>query len=317
MEDSDARVVSRAKIPNIASFPKLTLNLALGVLFGLAAGIGAVMLAEALDSGIATSEDIERFLGVASLGSIPLLSSTVNKGGGASDSPADMVVERPLSAFSEAFRNLRTSIVYSRVDKTVRVIAVTSSLPGEGKTTTAFCLGRAMAMSGSRTVVVDCDVRRRNINRLLGQEPAVGLMEVLAGKATLDQALVLDSASGAWFLPLARSSFTPKDLFGGQAMSNLLAELKARFEFVLLDTAPVLPVADTRALAPKADVVVFLTQWRRTPRRAVQAAFELLRSVGADIAGVALTQVDVREQAKYGYGDAGYYYRSYRKYYAQ
>ncbi len=318
MEDSDARVVSKAKIPNTPSFPKINLNLALAVMLGLGAGIGAVLLAEALDSGIATSEDIERFLGVASLGSIPLLSSTQGKDtGGGGESPSDMVVERPLSAFAEAFRNLRTSIVYSRVDKPIRVIAVTSSLPGEGKTTTAFCLGRAMAMSGSRTVVVDCDVRRRNINRLLGQEPAVSLMEVLTGKVTLDQALVLDAASGAWFLPLARSSFTPKDLFGGQAMSNLLNELKARFEFVLRDTAPVLPVADTRALAPKADVVVFLTQWRRTPRRAVQAAFELLRLVGADIAGVALTQVDVREQAKYGYGDAGYYYRPYRKYYAQ
>jgi succinoglycan biosynthesis transport protein ExoP len=316
MEDSDARVVSRAKIPNEPSYPKIGLNLALGAIVGLICAIVAVMLAEALDSGIATSEDIERYLGVASLGSVPLLSSTMTKDGG-SQSPADMVVDRPLSAFAEAFRSLRTSIVYSRVDKPVRVVAVTSSLPGEGKTTTAFCLGRAMAMSGSRTVVVDCDVRRRNINRLLGQEPAVGLMEVLAGKATLDQALVLDSASGAWFLPLARSSFTPKDLFGGAAMSNLLDDLRARFEFVLLDTAPVLPVADTRALAPKADVVVFLTQWRRTPRRAVQAAFELLRSVGADIAGVALTQVDVREQAKYGYGDAGYYYRAYRKYYAQ
>ena len=318
MEDSDSRVVSKAKIPNEPSFPKLGLTMALGLIAGLMAGFGAILLAEALDSGLATSEDVERYLGVASLGSVPLLSSTegVSKGA-AAQSPADMIVEKPLSAFAESFRNLRTSIVYSRVDKPIRVIAVTSALPGEGKTTTAFCLGRAMAMSGSRAVVVDCDVRRRNINRLLGHEPAVGLMEVLAGKATLDQALVLDSASGAWFLPLARSSFTPKDLFGGQAMSNLLADLKSRFEFVILDTAPVLPVADTRSLAPKADVIVFLTQWRRTPRRAVQTAFELLRSVGADIAGVALTQVDVRQQARYGYGDAGYYYRAYRKYYAQ
>jgi exopolysaccharide transport family protein len=317
MADSDARVVSKAKIPGSPSFPKLGLNLALGLVFGLIAGIGAILLAEALDSGVSTSEDIERFLGVASLGSVPLLSSTQTGSRGGAQSPAEIIVEKPLSAFAEAFRNLRTSIVYSRVDKSVRVIAITSSLPGEGKTTTAFCLGRAMAMSGSRAVVVDCDVRRRNINRLLGHEPTVGLMEVLAGKATLDQALALDSASGAWFLPLARSSFTPKDLFGGQAMQNLLTELKARFEFVILDTAPVLPVADTRSLAPQADVVVFLTQWRRTPRRAVQTAFELLRSVGADIAGVALTQVDVREQARYGYGDAGYYYRAYRKYYVQ
>jgi exopolysaccharide transport family protein len=317
MEDSDARVVSKAKIPSEPSFPKLGLNLALGLIFGVLAGVGAIFLAEALDSGMATSEDIERYLGVASLGSVPLLSSTQGGGKGGPQSPAEIIVEKPLSAFAEAFRNLRTSIIYSRVDKPVRVIAVTSSLPGEGKTTTAFCLGRAMAMSGSRTVVVDCDVRRRNINRLLDHEPTAGLMEVLAGKATLDQALIMDNASGAWFLPLARSSFTPKDLFGGQAMANLLTELKTRFEFVLLDTAPVLPVADTRSLAPQADVVVFLTQWRRTPRRAVQSAFELLRSVGADIAGVALTQVDVREQARYGYGDAGYYYRAYRKYYVQ
>lgn len=316
MEESDARVVSHAKIPTTPSYPKKGLNAVLGLLFGMLIGTGAIFLAEALDSGVATSEDIERFFGVASLGSVPLLSST----GGvreASLSPSEAIVEKPLSAFAEAFRNLRTSIIYSRVDKPVRVIAVTSALPGEGKTTTAFCLGRTMAMSGSRTVVVDCDVRRRNINRLLGDEPVVGLMEVLAGTATLDQALVPDRASGAWFLPLARSAFTPKDLFGGAAMNNLLAELKKRFEFVVLDTAPVIPVADTRSLAPKADVVVFLAQWRKTPRKAVQAAFDLLNSVGADISGVALTQVDLREQAKYGYGDAGYYYRAYRKYYAQ
>jgi capsular exopolysaccharide synthesis family protein len=317
MEESDSRVVSHAKIPTVPSYPKKGLNAVMGLMFGILMGTGAIFLAEALDNGIATSEDIERFFGVASLGSVPLLSSS----GGTRDawglSPSESIVEKPLSAFAEAFRNLRTSIIYSRVDKPVRVVAVTSALPGEGKTTTAFCLGRTMAMSGSRTVVVDCDVRRRNINRLLGDEPTVGLMEVLAGTATLDEALVADPASGAWFLPLARSAFTPKDLFGGAAMSNLLAELKNRFEFVVLDTAPVIPVADTRSLAPKADVVVFLTQWRKTPRKAVQSAFDMLNSVGADIAGIAMTQVDLREQAKYGYGDAGYYYRAYRKYYAQ
>ena len=316
MEVSDARVVSHAKIPTTPSYPRKDLDALLGLLLGLALGTCAVFLVDALDSGLATSEDIEQFLDLPSLGSVPLLAST----GGAREaslSPSEAIVERPLSAFAEAFRNLRTSIVYSRVNKQVRVIAVTSALPGEGKTTTAFCLGRTMAMSGSRTVVVDCDVRRRNINRLLGDEPVVGLMEVLSGTASLDQALVPDRASGAWFLPLARSEFTPKDLFGGAAMDNLLAELKKRFEFVILDTAPVIPVADTRSLAPKADAVLFLAQWRKTPRKAVMAGLGLLASVGSDVSGVALTQVDLREQSKYGYGDAGYYYRAYRKYYAQ
>jgi exopolysaccharide transport family protein len=315
MEESDARVVSHAKIPTSPSYPQKGLNVLLGLMIGILLGIGAIFVAEALDSGVATSEDVERFFNVPSLGSVPLLSSIETRENGLS--PTEVIVEKPLSGFAEAFRNLRTSMIYSRVDKPVRVVAVASALPGEGKTTTAFCLGRTMAMSGSSAVVVDCDLRRRNINRLLGDEPQVGLMEVLAGAATLDEALVFDRVSGAWFLPLARSTFTPKDLFGGAAMNNLLVELKKRFEFVVLDTAPVIPVADTRSLAPKADAIVLLAQWRKTPRKAVQTAIDLLRSVGADVSGVALTQVDVREQAKYGYGDAGYYYQAYRKYYAQ
>ena len=315
MEESDARIVSKAKIPNAASYPNKKLMLAIGIALGLAAGMGAVVTAEALESGIATSEDVERMLGVPHLGAVPLLSSTQD-GPATNQPPGDFLAAKPLSAFAEAFRNLRTSLIHSKIDQPVRIIAVTSTLPAEGKTTSTFCLGRSMALSGSSTVVVDCDLRRRSINRLLGVEPTVGLVEVLSGTATLAEALIRDEASGAFFLPLAKSAFTPKDLFGSQAMDRLLTELKSHFDIVLLDTAPVLPVAEPRVIAPKADVVLFLVQWRKTPRKAVQAALQLLKSVRADVAGVALTQVNVRDQAKYGYGDAGYYYRSYRKYYA-
>jgi succinoglycan biosynthesis transport protein ExoP len=315
-EQSDSRIVSRAKIPTKPTFPNKQLNLGLGFALGLAAGIGSVFLMEALDSGLATSEDVERFFNLPHLGAIPLLDSTTD--GKASGIPAgDYVIERPLSAFAEAFRNLRTSILFSRVDSPVKVVVLTSALPGEGKTTTTFCLGKSMAMSGASVVVVDCDLRRRNINRLLGKEPDAGLVEVLQGTAKLDEVLIQDSLSGAWFLPLAHSVYTPKDLFGSAAMDRLIVDLRERFEFVLLDTAPVIPVSDTRILAPKADAVVFLTHWRKTPRKAVEAAFALLTSVGAEVVGIALTLVDAREQAKYGYGDAGYYYRSYRKYYTQ
>jgi polysaccharide biosynthesis transport protein len=315
-EQSDARVVSRAKIPIKPSFPNVTLNFVIGVVLGLIGGVGAVLLMEALDSGLATSEDVERVLGVPHLGAIPSLDSTT-EGKASGIPPGRYIVDKPLSAFAESFRNLRASILFSKVDTPVKVVILTSSLPGEGKTTTTFCLGRSMAMSGAKTIVVDCDLRRRNINRMLDIEPTVGLIEVLQGVATLDEAILLDKPSGAHFLPLAKSVYTPKDLFGSTAMDRLLAELRQRYDIVLLDTAPVIPVSDTRILAPKADIVVFLVQWRRVPRKAVEAAFAMLTSVGADIAGVALTLVDAREQAKYGYGDAGYYYRSYRKYYAQ
>jgi polysaccharide biosynthesis transport protein len=315
MEESDARVVSQAKIPNKASFPNKQLNLAIGLALGLLAGVAAVVVAETLENGLATSEDVERYLNIPHLGAVPLLSSTM-EGAATGQAPGDYLAAKPLSAFAESFRNLRTSLMHSKIDAPVRVIAVTSSLPAEGKTTSTFCLGRSMALSGSSTVVVDCDLRRRSINRLLGIDPTVGLVEVLSGTATLAEALIRDEVSGAFFLPLAKSAFTPKDLFGSQAFDKLLVELKSHFDMVLLDCAPVLPVAEPRVIAPKADVVLFLAQWRKTPRKAVQAALQLLQSVRADVAGVALTQVDVREQAKYGYGDAGYYYRSYKKYYA-
>jgi len=312
IEQSDARIVSRAKVPTSQSSPNVGLNLLLGALLAVAAGGGAVVVAELLDSGLATAEDVERKLDTAYLGAIPLLSSVAE---GAA-SPIDYVVAKPLSGFSEAFRNLRASITYARLGEPVRIVAITSALPSEGKTTTAVCLGRTVALQGARVVVVDCDIRRRTVNRILGQEPTCGLIEVLSGAAKLEEAIIADKASGAHFLSLAPGAFTPKDLFGSGAMDRLLADLRSRYDLVLLDTAPVLPVADTRVLASKVDTVVLLARWRKTPQQAIEAAFRQFEGTGGHVAGVALTQMDMRQQARYGYGDPGYYYADYKKYYA-
>jgi succinoglycan biosynthesis transport protein ExoP len=164
-------------------------------------------------------------------------------------------------------------------------------------------------------VIVDCDLRQRAVNRALDTDPSIGLLEVLNGVSSLDQAMVKDELSGAMILPLARSAHTPKDVFGAPAMARLITELRGRFDVVLLDTAPILPVADTRVLAPLADVVVVLARWRKTQRKAVEATLRLLGTTDSYVAGVALTQVNLREQSRYGYGDPGYYYQSYRKYY--
>jgi polysaccharide biosynthesis transport protein len=312
IEQSDARIVSKAKIPTAQSSPNVGRNLMLGLILALGAGAAGVLLAETLDAGLATAEDVERRLDTAYLGAVPLLASVAED---SNLSPIDHVMAKPLSSFSEAFRNLRASILYSRLGEPVRVVAITSALPGEGKTTTSICLGRVAALQGSKVIVVDCDLRRRTVNRLLKAEPTVGLLEVLSGEATLQQAIAVDNETGCHFLPLAKSAFTPRDVFGTAAMDRLLADLRARYDLVILDTAPVLPVADTRVLAPKADSVVFLARWRKTPQHAIEAAFRLFAGTGAHIGGVALTQMDMKQQAKYGYGDPGYYYAEYKKYY--
>jgi exopolysaccharide transport family protein len=315
IEESDARIVSPASIPTGASSPNVPLNLALGLVLALGAGFAAVVLAIMLDTGVTTAEDVERKFSLPHLGSVPLLAS-VAAPEDRDETPADYVVKKPLSSFTEAVRAMRASILFSRIGHDIRVITLTSALPGEGKTTTALCLARVAAQQGARVVLVDCDLRRRNVNRLLGFEPEVGLVEVLNRSVPLDQAIKLDELSGAHILPLAKDSFTPRDVFGTPAMDQLLAHLRQSFDLVILDTAPVLAVSDTRLIAAKSDAVVFLARWRRTPERAIGSALKALEQSGAHVAGLGMTQVDMKAQSRYGYGDAGYYYADYKKYYA-
>ncbi|RZJ96453.1 MAG: capsular biosynthesis protein, partial [Brevundimonas sp.] len=230
LEQSDARVVSRAVVPNGPSSPNVPLNLALGLVLALGGGIAAIVLAEMLDSGVATAADVEKTFGYPSIGQVPLVSS-VAEGADRNLRPADYLLQKPLSAFAEFVRSLRTSIQFSKVGQQVQVVVLTSSLPSEGKSTTSVCLARAAAQAGQRTLIVDCDLRRRSVNKIFGIEPTVGLMDVLNGTATLEQALVMDEASGAYVLPLTPQSFTPKDVFNSQAMDDLLKRLRETFQF--------------------------------------------------------------------------------------
>lgn len=318
LQQSDARVVSRAMIPSKPSSPILMLNLALGLMLGFGAGVGAIVAREALETGVATAEEIEAKFDIPCLAGIPSLASIVDDSAAGAINPTDYVMDKPLSTYAEGFRSLRTSLLLSRLGVKVKVIAITSAMPDEGKTTTAVCLMRVMAMAGDRVILIDGDLRKRAVSRAIaGDEPDVGLLEVLAGTATLEQAVRVDERSGAHYLPVANSSYTPKDVFGTAAMDQLLDQLRAQYDYVVIDTAPVLPVADTRVIASKVDVVALLVRWRKSPANATLAGLKLLQAANAHIAGAALTQINMKEQVRYGYGDPGYYYRSYQKYYSE
>jgi len=315
VEQADARVVSHAVPPTHQSSPNVMLALALSVIVGAGAGLAAIVIAEIMDAGLATSDDVERKIGLASVASIPLMSS-VAEANERGIQPIDYVLRKPLSGFAEAFRSLRTSILYAVPGQQGKIVVLTSALPGEGKTTTSICLARVAAQAGSKVLLLDCDLRRRAVTRTLGLTPEKGLAEVLHGAASLESAVLLDQASGAYVLPLAHTASSTEDIFGLAAMDQLLARARASFDLVILDTAPVLALADTRILAGKTDLVVLLARWRKTPARAIGASVRLLQQANAQIAGVALTQVDMNAQSKHGYGDAGYYYDEYKKYYA-
>jgi polysaccharide biosynthesis transport protein len=316
MEQSDARVISPASIPTSPSQPKIILDLALGLVAALIGAMVALIVAEIFDSGLTTADDIEHDFGLPAIGSIPSLDSVVDEDQDVElPEPYDYIVQKPLSGFAETFRTLRSSLLLCRTGRAVKLVAITSSLSDEGKTTSSFCLARISALSGDKTIVIDCDLRRRGFNSFVPEDHEEGLIEVLSGKRKVEDVIVADPSTGASILPLGRSPYTPRDLFSSVAMEKLLTELSKNYDLVILDAPPVLAVADARAIVHRADAVVMLVKWRSTPRKAVESSLRILRSADAYVAGIALTRVNQREQSKFGYGDPAYYYGSYEKYY--
>lgn len=306
--------LSSAAIPATApSSPNVPLIYAIGLLAGLVFSLLAVAVAEFLDSGIKTKADVERRLGARYLGSVPEIESTLD-GLRSLDTPEEYIVSHPLSTFAEAMRNLRASVTL-RGRRKPRVLAITSALPREGKTTTAMCLARTLAMSGATTVLIDCDVRRHSASdALLAGRPG-RLFEVLSGQASIEEALVPDGPTDLQILGTDRSPDDGRDLLTPDLLGGLIARLKDRFEFIVIDTAPVLGIADARSVASLADAVILLARWRSTSLRAVDTALDLLIGARAKVFGVALTQVDIRKFGSTGQEDSYGYHKKFKGYY--
>jgi len=248
-------------------------------------------------------------LGLPFLAAIPQLNARrLRDPEGRRCAPADTLRHRPVSAYSEAFRTIRTVIRASGA----KVIAIGSTLPAEGKTTSGLSLARVMALSGDRVLLIDCDVRRAGLADALGVTPAAGTIEVLRGNVALDQAILPDDIAGLDLLCVRVPTFTPVDLFDTGAMATLLAQVRQRYDHILLDTPPLLGVADSRTLAKLADGVVLLVKWNATPVSAIDGALAGLEQDGAIVMGGVLTMVDPHSEALGGQ----YYSAQYSRYYS-
>jgi succinoglycan biosynthesis transport protein ExoP len=317
LEQAEAHIVTPAQTPESPSAPKKGLGVALGLLVGLLGGAVTVIGVEALDTTLSTADKLSRATGVPCLASLPTLRSTLSKIAARSPpaEPLEYLVGEPRSSFAEAFRNLRTSLVSYGLGRSSFVLAITSALPDEGKSTSAMCLGRTFASSGLSVVVVDCDLKRRAATQALARPVKTSAVELSGGDRQLEDALLRDETSGAWVLPLSAAQPPQVDVFSSQAMGGLIGVLRSRFDLVILDTGSVLAAADTRALAAEADGALLLVRWRKTPIKAVQAALALLSSANVAVLGTALSFVDLKQQAKTGYGDAEYYFNKYKSQY--
>lgn len=313
LEQANASVSSAATIPSAPSSPNVRLALLVGLLSALTASALAVAIIEFLDSRVKTKLDVERRLGARYLGAVPDLGSTLG-GLRNSELPHDYIVSHPLSSFAEALRNLRASVTL-RGNRKPKVIAICSALPREGKTTTSISLARTLAMSGASTVFVDCDVRRHSASDVLLEGRDGHLHQLLAGTMTLDAALLEDSATELKILGSCNPPQDGRDLLAPEAVAAMLAQLRERFDFVVIDTAPVLGIADARAVASQADVAILIARWAHTSLRAADAALDLLIGARAKVVGVALTQVDIRKFGSTGQEDIYGYHKKFKGYY--
>ena len=312
----DSRIAAPASLPLTPSSPNVPVLLFMGAVLGLAIGLAIAYVRERWVQGLDTVDDIETMLGVDYFNSVPTPASSIEKP--RTSDPAEATLLHPLSAYTEAYRNLATSLSFAASSvQGGKILGITSALPKEGKTTTSTSVARVLATGGSRTLLLDTDLRRRSVSVALAPQARVGLGEVLAGTATLDEVILREEQTGLDVLPLAPTAGTSPHIFETPEFTALLAELRRRYELVVVDTAPVLAVADTRVLAHHFDALAMLVRWRSTPARAARAALHQISSVGSGVTGVALTMVNLKVQAQSGFGDPSYYADYMKDYYAQ
>lgn len=312
--DDDARLFSPALVPQEPSFPNKKLNLLLAALVGLVAGGLTVWLLHFFDRTMATSRDVEERLGIPHMGNIAELKSIAARED-RDMSPIDYVVEHPTSLLAEAVRGLRLQIEkWEPEEEGGQVIGLTSASPGEGKSTLAVMLARVSALAGRRTLLIDGDLRRPSIARLVNLEPKLDLEDVLGGRAWFDEACLVDEKSGAVILPSISKPFTPAEIVGREVMEVLLLEARRRYDLIIIDAAPALAAVDARALLQHVDALLMVVRWNVTPLPMIRAALKKLRPLGIEPAGVVLSRVNMKAIAAYGVGDVDYHYLEYANY---
>ena len=295
----DARVVveQRASVPEYPVVPSKRRNLALGIILGGLLGIVLAFLRDLLDNTVKSQEVVEDITGTGAVGYIPFDKDIV-------EHPA-ISFDSDNSSTAEAFRKLRTNLQFLTVDRPPRVIVVTSSSPSEGKSTTSINIALALAEADHNVVLVDGDLRRPRLAKYLDVLGSVGVSTVLSGAASLDEVLQQTKFPRLTVLAAGPTPPNPSELLGSLTAEKMLSELRAQFDYVIIDSAPVLAVTDGAILAAKSDGALVVVRAGKTRRDQLAHAIGMLNDVGATLLGAVLTMMPTRGSGAYSYN---YYY---------
>lgn len=334
LKASNIRVVDSAEPPAKPAKPRIPLNLAVAALLGLGLGVSTAFLQERLDDTLKGADDVERVFGLSALALIPTvrslhgdrpsvrklldrtlpLKSAHNGHNGTASNPAarwhriDLDRdhgEKPQAALVEAFRSLRASVLLSTADHPPGSLLITSTQPGEGKTTVATNLAISLAQLGQRVLLVDADLRFPSLRRLFRTPESLGLVSYLTGQQDWRAAVCPSGSPGLDLLLCGPVPPNPAELLSSKSMGALLSAAKSEYGFVILDSSPLLTLADSRILAALVDGVLLVVKSGATPREQVMQSQTGIRSAGANLIGVVLNNVSLQTNGYYGLGIYG------------
>jgi len=329
LKASNIRVVDSAEPPAKPAKPRIPLNLALAALLGLGLGISTAFLQERLDDTLKGADDVERLFGLSALALIPsvrpmidgpagvrkLLDRTLPPKNGHNGTASDPAArwhrididggDKPQAALVEAFRSLRASVLLSTADRPPGSLLITSTQPGEGKTTVATNLAISLAQLGQRVLLVDADLRFPSLQRLFCVRESLGLVSHLTGQQDWRSAVCASRSPGLDLLLCGPVPPNPAELLSSKTMGAFLHAAKSEYSFVILDSSPLLSLADSRILAALVDGVLFVVKSGATPRDQVLQSQSSIRSAGANLIGVVLNNVSLHTNGYYGLGVYG------------
>jgi tyrosine-protein kinase Etk/Wzc len=316
VDDSGIVVVDKAQIPRQRLAPRRSRIVLMSLLLSMLASLGVAFVLERLLDQVGGEEELKRLAGLPVLGLIPdwrveqaLPSSTVRH------DPSYLIFAQNFqhSHYAESFKSLRTNLSFTDVEKDLKVLSVLSPGREEGKTLTNSNLALALAMAGKKVCLVDADLRKPSVHKAFGVKvgPKKGLPLLLSGQASAAGMLQKGPVPGLKLLPCGVHAPNPAELMGSPRLPKLIAWLKARFDYVIFDAAPLLPVTDSVALAPHLDGVILLARFESTRRTDLRRALEQLHGVKAKVLGTLLNAVDMNKYSyAYGYGRKYYSYGS-------
>lgn len=308
LKASDVRVVDAAQVPQAPIWPDRAETLMYASFFGALFGIGLAFFMEYLDDRIKTPDEIKAYLGLPFLGMVPVITKKEATEG----RPLLHKRETVSPMFSEAFRAVRTNVIFS-AEQRAHSIVVTSTGPGEGKTVVSSNLAIGLAMTGRSVLLLDVDMRLPQVHDIFGMEKQPGLSDLLAGTTTARQAVRQTTVPGLWVMPSGSPTGNPAELLASPRFAKLLTILTQRFQWVIIDSPPVAAVTDSCIVANRAAAVLFVVGAELTSRAAAMNALEQLESASATFLGAVLNKVHLRRDAFYY---SSYYRPSYQKYYS-